>query len=278
MTIPEFKKTIWKYYAAHKRPMPWRTPSVSMRRDGSVDAYKVVVSEIMLQQTQVDRVKTKYAQFLKLFPNFKSLAAASPARVLRAWNGLGYNRRALYVHRIAQKVIGEYRGALPRDPKVLETFPGIGQATAGSLCAFAFNMPVAFIETNIRRVFIHFFFKNRKRVRDTDLLPLVHKTVPDKNPREWYYALMDYGAYLAQTLENPNKKSAHYAKQKKFEGSDRQARGMVMKLLAGRSSVPLAPLRISLKADTVRFERILRSLEKDNMITRTKESVYYKEA
>lgn len=225
--LVSFKKAIWRFYQDHGRPFAWRYVE---------DPYKVVVSEIMLQQTQTHRVAQKYSLFLEQFPNFSALADASLRDVLTQWQGLGYNRRGKYLHEIAQKVMREYQGILPDDPKVLITFPGIGPATAASICAFAFNSPTVFIETNIRAVFIHFFFSTAtKLVKDTDIIPLIRQTIDHEKPREWYYALMDYGVMLKKTTPNPNRKSAHHLQQSKFEGSDRQIRGMIIKLLTSFS-------------------------------------------
>lgn len=202
--------------------MPWRDQPTP---------YHVVVSELMLQQTQVSRVLEKYPLFLEVFPDFNTLAHAKTVDVLAAWQGLGYNRRALYLHQIAQAVVGYCDGVLPADPGVLQKLPGIGAGTAGSIAAFAFNARVVFIETNIRRVFIHHFFADETEIPDSAILPLIEQTLDHEQPREWYYALMDYGAYLAKTVPNPNRRSKHYTKQSKFEGSDRQIRGQIVRLL-----------------------------------------------
>jgi A/G-specific adenine glycosylase len=202
--------------------MPWRdAPS----------AYNVVVSEVMLQQTQVPRVLQKYPQFLAVFPDFPTLAAARVVDLLAVWQGMGYNRRALYLQKLAQRVVAEYAGQLPPDPAALIKLPGIGPGTAGSIAAFAFNQPTVFIETNIRRVFIHHFFADIDGVRDAELLPLIDRELDHSNPRQWYYALMDYGAHLATTVPNPNRRSHHYTRQSQFEGSDRQIRGAIVRLL-----------------------------------------------
>lgn len=221
----EFKKTVWDYYKNHCRPMPWRD---------DISPYSVFLSEIMLQQTQVSRVLVKYPSFKKQFAGFRSLAGAQTATLLKAWQGMGYNRRALYLRSAAQIIQTTYKGQLPDDVLKLDELPGIGYATACSIAAFAFNKPVIFIETNIRRVYIHHFFQDMTDVPDKDIMPHIEKTVDKKNPREWYWALMDYGAYLATQIDNPNRKSKHYVKQKKFEGSVRQVRGAILKLLLVR--------------------------------------------
>jgi A/G-specific adenine glycosylase len=220
--ISDFQQLVLDYYHQHGRPMAWRD---------TTDPYRILVSEIMLQQTQVERVFVKYAEFLAAFPDFAALAQAPLAEILAVWQGMGYNRRAISLQKCAQRVMQEYGGELPADVDTLATFPGIGRATASSICAFAFNMPVIFIETNIRRVFIHFFFPDNEIIPDTDIVPLVERSLFRKNPRCWYWALMDLGTALKNTVPNPNRRSAHYTKQSPFEGSDRKIRGLILKHL-----------------------------------------------
>jgi A/G-specific adenine glycosylase len=220
--VKDFQNTIWKFYKSHKREMPWR---------GDKEPYRILVSEIMLQQTQVSRVLEYYPRFLKAFPTIKSLSRASLKDVLLLWQGLGYNRRAKFLHRLAQEVMERFEGTIPSNYTDLLDLPGIGEGTAGSLSAFAFNKPVVFIETNIRRVFIHSFFKNRDDISDSEIFPLIAQTLPHSKAREWYFALMDYGAYLKGSVSNPNRKSKHYIKQSKFKGSNREVRGMILRYL-----------------------------------------------
>lgn len=222
MTIIEFQKIIWQHYNVNGRIFDWR---------GVDDPYKVFISEVMLQQTQTARVAVKYPEFILHFPDFATLAQAPLKEVLLQWQGMGYNRRGMYLHRAAQIIMQQYAGMLPHDPESLDALPGIGAATAASICAFAFNRPTIFIETNIRAVFIHFFFHGKEKVHDKELMPLIEAAVDLDNPREWYYALMDYGVFLKKSLINPSRKSAHHTKQSKFEGSDRQIRGMILKKL-----------------------------------------------
>jgi len=220
-----FISIVWDFYTKNKRAMPWRD---------DISPYSIFISEVMLQQTQVARVLIKYPQFIGTFPDFQSLAKALTSDLLSAWQGMGYNRRALYLRNAAQIIMEQYKGVLPSNTALLDELPGIGYATACSIVAFAYDKPVVFIETNIRRVYIHHYFKDRETVSDTDIFPYVRNTVDMKKPREWYWALMDYGAFLAKQIDNPNKRSAHYAKQKKFEGSVREVRGGVLKLLLKR--------------------------------------------
>ena len=182
----------------------------------------------MLQQTQVPRVLIKYAEFLNAFPTWKDLAHAPTDKLLSVWKGMGYNRRALALRTIAMRVVTDFGGELPQDIELLESLPNIGPNTARSICAFAFNIPTAFIETNIRRIFIHFFFDSADSIHDKEILPLVEQTLDMHNPRLWYNALMDYGTMLKDFVPNPNRKSTHYAKQSKFEGSKREVRSQIL--------------------------------------------------
>jgi A/G-specific adenine glycosylase len=220
--IAQFQKLIYDFYHTNKRDFPWRQ---------EITPYKIVVSEVMLQQTQTARVVPKFEQWLDKFPDFATLAQASNHDVLAAWQGLGYNRRGLAIAKIAQIVMADFAGQLPNNPAVLQTFPAIGPNTAGSICAFAFNAPTAFIETNIRTVYTHIFFPGQTEISDKQLLPLIEQTVDQKNGRDWYYALMDYGVHLKQKLPRINAASKHYTRQSKFTGSKRQVRGQIIKIL-----------------------------------------------
>ncbi len=225
--VADFRKEIYAHYRAHgRRDLPWRKTK---------SAYRILVSEFMLQQTQVARVVEKYGPFVERFPDFESLARARLRDVLKEWSGLGYNRRALLLREAARIVVARFDGTTPREFEQLLALPGIGRATASEISAFAFGEPRAFIETNVRAVYIHFFFAGRERVADSELMPLVEQTLDRKNPRKWYYALMDYGAALKREHANPSRRSAHHAKQARFEGSDRQARGLIVRALAGRN-------------------------------------------
>lgn len=232
MTIPVFQKMILEWYAKNGRhDLPWRPPSLKLRRDGSVDSYKILVSEVMLQQTQVDRVIPKFKSFVKAFPNPERLASASTHTLLSEWKGLGYNRRALYLQRAAQEIVNGYKGVFPRDPKLIEELPGVGHYTACAVAAFAFNAPEVFIETNIRRVFIHTFFSGKDKISDGEVLPWVKKALWITDPRTWHSALMDYGAIALRTVPNPNTRSRHYVRQSRFEGSRRHARATILDTL-----------------------------------------------
>jgi A/G-specific adenine glycosylase len=260
----EFKKIIWDYYKKQGRhALPWRKTK---------DPYKILVSEYMLQQTQVGRVIPKYQDFIKQFPDFKSLAKASTPAVLKAWQGLGYNRRALYLKQTTEIVTNKYKGKLPKDRSILVEFPGIGVNTAAAICVYSFNIPIEFIETNIRRIFIHFFFQKQNKIDDVDILKLVRTTM-DKNPREWYWALMDYGTYLKGQVKNPNHKSKHYVKQSKFEGSDRQVRGKILRLLLKKNPISKKQISIETQESLERIKKVLDTLVKDGFIKLEKEKI-----
>lgn len=260
--ITKFRRMIWSYYRTHGRDLPWRHAK---------NPYHILVSEIMLQQTQVSRILLKYPSFLKRFPNFKALQEASSADVIKEWQGLGYNRRALALKKIAEIAIEQHKGRLPQTTEALMALPGIGAGTAGSLLAFAFNKPSVFIETNIRRVFLHYFFPHRAKVGDASLFPLIEQTVDKKNPREWYYALMDYGSMLGkETKENANQRSKHYQKQSKFKGSNRELRGKVLKLLVGEKSSTIANLSRLTSESKGKIIKIIRALTKEGFITSEK--------
>lgn len=221
--IRVFQKHVWDFYTKNRRDFPWR------RR---VSPYRVFVSEVMLQQTQADRVAPKFHEFVKKFPNVTALAHAPQREVLMVWQGLGYNRRARSLARAAEIIVRECNGRFPREVDALEALPGIGPYTARAIRVFAYNKPEVFIETNIRTVFIHHFFaRARKSVSDAALMPLIAEALSLEEPREWYSALMDYGAHLKHTMLNPSRKSTTHKRQSRFEGSLRQVRGKVLRAL-----------------------------------------------
>lgn len=263
LSTTEFINTLWEYYSEYGRQdMAWRLDT---------RPYYVVVSEIMLQQTQVERVKVKFADFIAVFPDWYALSQASQTEVISQWQGLGYNRRALFLHNTAQKVVAEYKAQLPNTIHKLEELPGIGSATAGAISAFAFNLPVVFIETNIRRVFIHNFFTEREHVTDKEILARITTCVArlqdsSFEPRTFYWALMDYGTHLKNTLPNPNKRSAHYSVQSKFEGSIRQLRGKVLRILLNSPHNMANLQHICEEGDDKKFINVIRRLEDEGFI------------
>jgi len=239
--------------------MPWRETR---------NPYRILVSELMLQQTQVARVLEKYREFIALFPDAAALAKAPLRSVLKVWQGLGYNRRALALQQIARALVAQHKGKVPSSLDDLVRLPGIGKATASAILAFAFNQPVVFIETNVRTVFIHFFFPERDAVSDEEILPLVTQTLDTDNPREWYYALMDYGTFLKKTVANAGRKSRHYHKQSPFDGSNRQVRGRIVRYLIKERKSTESVLTKQLGLTPGRVRSVLLDLEKEGMITR----------
>ncbi len=261
--VTKFKRKVRRFFKTNGRDLPWRHTE---------NPYHILVSEIMLQQTQVDRVIDKYTLFIKTFPSLRSLAKAPLNKLLGTWQGLGYNRRALLLQKCAQQILKEYKGAIPDAPQLLEKLPGLGKATSASVCAFGFNKPVIFIETNIRTVFIHEFFPKRETVHDDELFPLIEHTLNRRNPCAWYSALMDYGTHLKKLHPNPSRKSVHHTRQSKFEGSDRQVRGRVLKVLLAQGRLSSVKLAKEVKAEDSRLKRILEGLVTEGFITRDNRS------
>ncbi len=260
MTLKEQQmvKTVWDFYETNGRHgLPWRQ---------TTDPYQVLVSEIMLQQTQVERVIPKYEAFLEKWPTVQKLAKASLGDVLRAWQGLGYNRRAKMLHQCAREIVNEHGGVFPATYDELQKLPGIGPYTAGAVLAFAFDTPVPIIETNIRTVYLYHFFSKQSAVSEAKIVRYIELTLDQEKPREWYWALMDYGAHLKKLHGNLNKQAKSYSKQSKFKGSDREVRGAIIRALADKSYT-----RAQLQAKLATFPKIklceqMQKLEAENLI------------
>ncbi len=252
----EFRTRVYDHYYAHGRDFPWRH---------STDPYHILVSEVMLQQTQAARVLNKYHLFVYRFPDFQTLSQASAIDVLRAWQGLGYNRRALALLTTANKVCSHFSGCLPHEKKELLALPGIGPYTAAAIRAFAFDLPEVFIETNIRTVFLHEFFPGTEGVRDRELLPLIEMTLDRKHPRRWYHALMDYGVKLKEE-DNAARRSAHHRPQSRFRGSRREARGSILRTLLQTGPLPTAALASRIGSWDARFDDALTTLQRDGLV------------
>lgn len=224
------------------RDLPWRNTR---------DPYGIWISEVMLQQTQVPRVLARWGAWLDRFPSVQALAQAPVADVLEEWQGMGYNRRALALKGAAEAIVAEYDGEIPQDTRRLCALPGIGPATAQGIRSFAFDLPGVYLETNVRTVFLHHFFPDVPGVPDRELVPLIQAACPagedaagdlfaiaqDENdtPRSWYYALLDYGAHLKKTVPNPSRRSSSYTRQSAFEGSRRQKRAHIVRMLLDAS-------------------------------------------
>lgn len=240
-----FQKEIWDFYRKHGRSFPWRE---------TYDPYAILVSELMLQQTQTTRVVKKFEIWMANFPTLESLAVAPLSEVLSLWNGLGYNRRAVYLQNACREISSRFDSVFPQVEEELKTLPGIGPYTAAALCAFAFNQATVFLETNIRSLFIHRFFSTVSgKIDDKVLFPLVAQTLDKENPREWYYALMDFGADIKTKLANPSKKSKSYTKQSRFQSSLRQARGAIIRQLVQKKHLSLAEIS---KEENIEMERL----------------------
>jgi len=256
-SVAKFQKIIKDYYKAHGRHFPWRT---------TTDPYKILVSEIMLQQTQAPRVVEKYNSFLARFPSLNSLAKARTTSVLKEWQGLGYNRRGLALKKAAEIIVKNFRGKIPSSTQALLSLPGVGPATAGDLQAFAWNQPSIVIETNIRAVFIYFFFTGQSSVPDSEIMPLIKKTLDTHNPRDWYFALMDYGAFLKKTQPNPSRQSQHYRPQSPFLGSNREIRSKILKYILSYPHQSLETISESLAISKEIIEKNLTTMAKEGLL------------
>lgn len=254
----EFQDIVWQKGRELYRTMPWRD---------TTNPYDVLVSELMLQQTQVDRVIPKFNDFIRIFPDINTLAVSSLAEVLSIWSGLGYNRRARFLHDAARKIMGEFGGQVPNTLDKLISLPGVGPNTAGAILVYSFNQPVVFIETNIRSVYFYHFFQDSHTVSDKELVELVQETMDTEHPREFFWALMDYGAFLKKQGLGQISKSTLYKKQPTLKGSLRETRGQIVRALTTRD-MDESELKFEINADN-RFEPALESLKKDGLVSQT---------
>ena len=255
MEIEDFRVEVWEYGRKLYREMPWREDT---------RPYYVLVSELMLQQTQVDRVVPKFHAFIAAFPNEKVLASASLAEVLKLWSGLGYNRRAKFLHEAAKKIVAEFNSEFPRTKKELVSLPGVGANTAGAILTYAFNQVSPFIETNVRTVFFHHFFENREAIADKEIMEVLEHAVDHEHPREFYWALMDYGTYLKKQGAGKIALSKHYKRQSALKGSVREVRGQIIRLLASADET-IDTVKARLMVDE-RFTPALEGLIKDGLV------------
>lgn len=261
MTPAQFRQIVWKHYREHGRhSLPWRATH---------NPYHILVSEVMLQQTQVDRVIPYYRAFLKRFPTLRALASAPLTDVLTLWQGLGYNRRAKLLQQAAKEIVQNHKGVFPKDIPTILTLPGVGPYTARAVAAFAYNTDSACIETNIRTVFTHHFFKDKKEVSDEDILDLVEKTFPKGKAREWYAALMDYGTFLKKSGTRLNARAKGYRPQKPFTGSLREVRGHVLRTLSKGPATKAALLKTLHTEREPQLTSALQAFMNEQMIART---------
>lgn len=263
MKDEEFTQLVWEKGRELYREMPWRTDT---------RAYYVLVSELMLQQTQVDRVIPKFQAFITRFPSVEALADASLGDVLTMWSGLGYNRRAKYLHDAAKKVVGDFDGQFPSIKPELLLLPGVGEGTAGAIATYAFNQPVVFIETNVRTVYFHHFFETSDKVHDKELIPLIEATLDKEHPREFYWALMDYGTWLKKNGAGRIMQSQHYKKQSVLKGSVREMRGNLVRLLT-TGDKRVHELGEEVTHDP-RFTPALAGLVRDGLVNRTADKLH----
>ncbi len=255
--IADFRRAVLDQYRERGRSFPWRETR---------DPWLILVSEVMLQQTQTERVIPYWLRWRELWPSPAALAAAPLDAVIREWSGLGYNRRGRFLKDAAAQIASRFGGRVPSAPADLETLSGIGPYTARAIACFAFGSTDVFVETNIRAAALHFFFPDREKVKDSELLPILEQALDRGDPRRWHWALMDYGAALKRLTANPNRRSAHYARQSRFEGSLRQARGSALRSLAADGPADLAELadRTGLSPD--RLSAALSALAADSLV------------
>ncbi len=252
------RRRVWSYYRRHGRhDLPWRKTR---------NPYRVLVSEVMLQQTQVGRVVPAYRAFIRRFPTVQRLARAPLRDVLVLWQGLGYNRRARALHRTAQILVAKHHGRLPRTEQELCVLPGVGVYTARAILTFAFDLPTALVETNIRTVLLHELVGERRNVTDGELETLAAVVVHTRRPREWQWALMDYGAYLKAQGVRVNAQSKHYAKQSTFKNSTREVRGAIVRALVHSRYLSEKDLLHTVKAAPAHVRAQLAALQKEGLI------------
>ena len=258
MELESFRKNVLSFYQAQGRTFPWRITQ---------NPYEIVVSEFMLQQTRTELVEKKYLPFLAAFPNLEALAEAPLSTLLSHWKGLGYNRRAIYLQEFARYALTQWKGNIPSDPTLLKQRKGLGEYTSRAIPTFAYNIPHVFIETNIRRVFLHHFFPDKEGVHDREILPWVEKTLHREHPRAWYYALMDYGAYLAKKFPNSNRRSKHFIRQASLEGSRIQLLGRILSaLLQAECALDIGTLAARVSFSSEETKQVLQQLSAEGFV------------
>ncbi len=259
--ISAFQKKILLWYSLNQRDLPWRKTR---------NAYTILVSEIMLQQTQVTRVVPKFEAWMSAFPTVQALAKASVADVLALWSGLGYNRRALNLKKTAQTVVDHYEGIFPKTERELLSLPGIGPYTARAVLCFAYDKQVAVVDTNVRKVILTQFLHgqpdhtmrlgdaSRLSVDEKHIASLADALLPVGKAYEWNQALMDYASAVLKKEKIP------VQKQSTFLGSHRYYRGKILKELITRKTILYEDLGLLLKKDfTAEDEAWLNGLVKE---------------
>jgi A/G-specific adenine glycosylase len=265
-----FNDFLYQYYQKKKRILPWRETIID---------YHVLISEFMLQQTQVKRVYPYFEHFIKEFPTLEVLALASQAKVLEAWSGLGYNRRAIYLHQAAKIFVENYEKKIPDTIEVLIKIKGIGKNTAGALITYIYNIPSIFVETNVRTVCFYIFkeYFNNEKISDAEIIELIKKIIDQNNPREWYYAIMDLGTELKKNIpKNHIQKSSSYQKQSIFKGSMRALRGKIIAFLTEIKEKAIEKKRLENLCEDKRFEECLEKLKKEEFIYEKEDHIFLK--
>lgn len=268
--IKAFQAKILTWYKANKRDLPWRPPSLKLRKDGTRDPYKILVSEVMSQQTQLSRVIPKYEAWLIRFPTISELAAAPVSEVLRFWSGLGYNRRALNLQKASQVIVKDFHGEFPKTTGELVRLPGLGKYTASAVACFAFNEQIPVIDTNIRKVITHEFFQGilpEEKVIEKVALHIL----PLGKAYEWNQALMDYSALAMKGKKVPVPKQSH------FLSSNRYYRGQIIKALLQLHEISLLGLEDFFNdhnpIERERLVEILESMQKEGLIVSKKDKI-----
>ena len=252
--VREFRKKIRTFYRKNKRELPFRNTS---------DPYKITVSELMLQQTQVDRVIPYYQRWINRFPDWLSLHNSSQQDILATWSGLGYNRRALFLKKITDAVVTIYDGNFPQEIEESIKLPGIGKYTANAIAVFAFNKRVAAVDTNIRKVLLS-SFQLSPDTTDKEVQKLAELVLPKTKLRSWHYALMDYAKSLPKSTHN---KYASKYKQSQFEGTIRQIRGFILKELTAGTTLTRKTISRSLNRDSADVSKAVSELVQEGFIT-----------
>ncbi len=261
-TVKRFQKMIFVWWKNNKRDLPWRHTS---------DPYKILVSEIMLQQTQVSRGLPKYLEFVKRFPTVSSLATASTGEILRLWKGMGYNRRALYIQKTAQKIVADFYGVFPQNEQQLKTLPGLGTYTARAVLVFAYKKDIAMVDTNIRQIITHFFFQDVPQSEKV-IQEVADQLVPKGKSWEWHQALMDYGAIKLER----NEKRTTKKKSKPFKETNRYLRGRLLDLVCERQWKELDLVECmteNFRKEKKPIEEIISGMIKDGLIIRNKAGI-----
>lgn len=254
--IKAFQDKILTWYNNHKRDFPWRQTR---------DPYAILISEVMSQQTQINRVVLKYELWMRKFPTVEHLAKASVADVLAYWSGLGYNRRALNLKKTAEMIAKDFNGTFPKTEEELLALPGIGKYTARAILCFAFDQQVTVVDTNIRKVIITQFGLDGS---ENELQNIADQLLPNGKAYDWNQALMDYAAAV---LKN---EKISIPKQSKFIGSHRYYRGQILKYLLKHKEVIFDELGLAIKkeytqAEKVWLEKLVQELIDEGFITMT---------